>query len=380
MGNATPRPKSRWPRALERVGIELIKRTYAVGVIALTGWLSFMALRYLVVTLIYPSAAPARITGLPMRLDPTVLETHRRDWRGLDVGESPRTPPAHYHRIDAWIQPDQLNDCTRSGCHARLPHARRKEVRAFLNMHATSIHCGVCHMAEDRTPLPLAWYELDEGTLTETPAALRAYELVTSDAGRARLAQPTTAVQAELASLLLAAAKAAEDTGALRELARHVAAVRPTSAAFQEWVEATRTALPRYFRGEYGAKLALRDASGTRPVLGHPGTRDAVREYLRRGSTLVGAEREALLARVHPLRRSEARHCLECHRAAGGLLDFDSLGYPAARQAALTQPLIFQMIEHIADGQPMYLPGFIGPASLAAPAPDTQPAATQGER
>src|SRR5690606_8055967 len=97
------------------------------------------------------------------------------------------SPLAHYHRIDSWIEPDPFNDCARSGCHAPLPHARRKEVRAFLNMHATSIHCGVCHFQTDREPLNLGWYDLDHGEVRAEPAILQAYAMITNADSTARI-------------------------------------------------------------------------------------------------------------------------------------------------------------------------------------------------
>lgn len=359
-----------WGRSFSLIGAELVRRTYAVGVIALTAWLSYLAFRYLVVTLMFPTAVPLQITGIPTRMDEQLLATRRSEWTGLQANENPRTPPAHYHRIDGWIQPDLFNNCTQSGCHAPLPHARRKEVRAFLNLHTTSLHCGVCHMQSADSPLALTWYDVRTGKARGAPAAFAAYALTQRPASEPL--EP--ALQADLAGLLRTAAEEADGVPALRQLAEHVAAVRVTSEEFQTLLDVTRKVLPQHLRGEYGAKLALCDARSDRPVLTHPGTAPAVREYLdlvRRGAVLAPAERDTLLARIHPLRRPQALHCTDCHRAPGSLVDFTRLGYPDARRDALFRPLIFQMIEHIAGGQPMHLPQFIAPDS----APTSQPTA-----
>jgi hypothetical protein len=353
--------------------LEVGKRVYAVGVIVLTSWLSFLALRYLIVTLMFPSAAPPQIVGIPTRLDRSLLQTRRSEWLGVAVSENPRTPPAHYHRIDGWIQPDGFNDCTRAGCHTSLPHSKRKEVRAFLNMHATSLHCGVCHIRTDDRPLALTWYDLSRGKPRGAPSALLAYGFLTSDEGRKRLAQPTAADQTRLADLLAAAAREADGLPALEELARHVAAVRPTSEAFQRLMDAARETLPRHFRGEYGAKLALRTPDSRRPILGHPATADAVRDYLRSGASLSNVERDRLLAKVHPLKREQPLHCMDCHRAEGSLVDLAGVGYPAARREALVRPAVFQMIQHISDGQPMHLLQLPGPEQPPAHQAATQP-------
>jgi hypothetical protein len=375
MSNArTAQPGGHRPsRQLGHFLLEVGKRFYAIGVIALTCWLSFMALRYLVVTLLIPSKAPSLLVDIPTRLERTILETPRSQWPGIEVSENPRTPPAHYHRIDGWIQPDRFNNCTQSGCHLALPHTKRKEVRAFLNMHATSIQCGVCHMKSDAKPLALTWYDLRRGKACGPPPALQAYEFVTSEEGRKRLEQPTAADQARLVDLLTAASRAADGLSALEALARHVGSVRPASEAFQRLVEAIKQALPQHFRGEYGAKLALRDMATGRAILGYAGTADAVGEYLRVAGSLKGAAYEALLAKVHPLKREPALHCTDCHRKQDSLIAFDQLGYPAARQEALTGPPVFLMIEHISAGQPMHLPGFISPPASQPAVPTTQP-------
>jgi hypothetical protein len=373
MGKATAAQPGAHPpgKKVEHLLLEVVKRVYAIGVIALTCYLSFLALRYLVVTLIIPSKAPPVLVQIPRRLDRTILETRRSEWPGVEVSENPRTPPAHYHRIDGWIQPDRFNTCAQSGCHSPLPHTKRKEVRAFLNMHATSIQCGVCHIKSDDRPLAMTWYDLNGGKLCRPPAALQAYEFVTSEEGRKQLAHPSAAVQARLVDLLTAASQAADGLTALQTLARHVGSVRPGSEAFQRLVESVRKALPRHFRGEYGAKLALRDPATGRPLLKQADAAEAVREYLRTGMSLREAERTALLARVHPQKREKALHCTDCHNKDNSLIAFGQLGYPMARQESLTGPPVFLMIEHISAGQPMHLPGFLGEQTTQ---PTSQPA------
>lgn len=362
-------------RRLPRLSLKAIPRAYAIAVIAVTAWLSYLALRYLIVTLMFPTAVPARIVGIPTRFDRTVLQEPSSYWPGLQTEENPRMAPAHYHRVEGWMRPDRFNDCTRSGCHAPLPHSKRKEVRAFLNMHATSLHCGVCHIKTDAEPLSLTWYDLDRGKPCGRPAILNAYDFVTSAEGRKRLADPTADDQAHLVDLLGEAAREADGEPALETLVKHVATVRPGSEAFQRLMEAVRTALPRHFRGEYGAKLALRDPGSGRPVLAHPDTSEAVREYLQRGAASAGADRDALLARVHPFKREQPLHCTNCHRPKDSLIAFESVGYPPARQEALTGPPVFQMIEHISAGLPMNLPGFFNSPTSQPDVPSSQDSA-----
>ena len=144
------------------------------------------------------------------------------------------------------------------------------------------------------------------------------------------------------------------------------------SPAFQQYVADARI-LPRHFRGEYGAKLALLDPATGQPILGFPGTAPAVQAYLRAAATAGASQKAALLADVHPFRRLEPPHCSDCHTRTGGLIDFAALGYPPARIDMLTQPMIFQMIQHIAAGQPFYLPGILPSANPEPSVPATQP-------
>ena len=362
MPESAVQPRRKRVLAFSRaVVFSIMRRAYAAVLIAVIVWLTFFAVRYLFRSLIRPIAAPPQLVQLPARLGKEVLQERREQWAAIGATEHPRSPLSHYHRSEGWLEPDRFNDCTRSGCHLALPHTRRKEVRAFLNMHATSVHCSVCHMQSADTPLPVAWYSLADGKPCGAPTALRAYEFVTGAGERQRLAHPTGEDQARLAALLREAAEAADRAPALRDLANRVAAVRVESEAFQKLVETVRRTLPEYFRGEYGAKLALYDPQTKKPVLGFPGTTVAVKECLERGSTLDPTDRAALLVRVHPLKREPALHCSDCHRQTGGLVDFAQLGYPEARREALVRPAIFQMIEHISSGQPMHLPEFTAP-------------------
>ena len=264
-------------------------RTYAVALIGVIVWLTWRAFRYLVVSLMFAAPPPPQITELPVRLDASLLEKGRTAFAGIDAVQHARSPLAHYHRLEGWTHPDQFNDCTSSGCHGPLPHSKRKEVRAFLNMHATSIHCGVCHMRTEHSPLDLTWYDLDTGVGCDPPAILQVYDMFTSPRKREALREPTETDQTNIVKLLRTAAEQADGLPALEQLAEHFAAVRAASDAFQSLIEVARSTLPLHFRGEYGAKLALRDPQDRMPQLAHPGTADAVRNYLGRSDSIPPA-------------------------------------------------------------------------------------------
>lgn len=355
------------PRRSLRFAKLLIPRAYALAMLGLLCTLTFMALRYLYVALVTPATAPAQITALPTRLTADLLDTPRSDWQALDATDTPRTPPSHYHRIDGWVAPDRVNDCTRSGCHSPIPHTRNKVTRAFLNMHSTSIHCGVCHMTGDERPRPLAWYELEEGRVVEPPAILQAYGMIASADAEQRWAKATSDDQKLLVRRLRDAARQSPAGNAITTLAEHFEAVAPRSPMFQSLLVEARASLPRHFRGEYGAKLAMKSADG-HPILGHPGTEQVVQTYLARREGLDKQAREQLLEKVHPLRRKEALSCGECHTPSDSLIDFKAAGFPQPRIDAMVAPIVVRMTDHLRRGDPAFtMPEF------TSPEPTTQP-------
>jgi hypothetical protein len=356
-------------RAIARLVLAVVRRGYAIAVIVLVLWLSFFALRYLLATLILPPPVPPQVVGIPTRLGESVLKTRRTQWPGVEASENPRNPLAHFHLLSGWIEPDRFNNCTQSGCHVPLPHSKNKAVRAFLNMHATSLQCCVCHMQVGQRPLPLGWYSLAQGRRGPTPAVLQTFAWLTSEEGRRALATPTAADQARLAGLLRTAAREADGDPTLQQLASDTAAVRYGSPAFQRCVADAQAILPRRFRGEYGAKLALLSPATGEPVVDFSDTQAAVQVYLREAPTATATRKAELLAAVHPLRRPQPPHCSDCHVRTGGLIDFAAVGYPPARVEMLTHAVIFRMIENIASGQPFYMPAFVLPESQPAAQP-----------
>jgi hypothetical protein len=356
--------------AFGRLLLRSVPRIYSAGLILLIGMLTYMAVQYLVKSLATGSGPPPQITALPARLTPDILQKDWAAWQALSATENARSPLAHYHRLDHWMEPDRFNDCTRSGCHAALPHSRRKEVRAFLNMHATSIHCGVCHMNIQDRPLPLVWYNLKTGETCDPPALIAAFDMLTSEPKREKLLKATPKQQKQFVELLRTAAEAAQGSPALERLADHFAALRPGSEAFARLVDEARSALPAHFRGEYGTKLAVRDDHGA-ARLGHPDTGSAQAAWFARGKSISEDEKKVLLNAVHVLKREKALHCTECHSVGGSMLDLAKLGYPTARRDMLAGQIIFRMIEHINTGQSWHMPSLgapLDPDSTSKPA------------
>lgn len=344
-----------------------LRRLYGIVLIVVIVWLTYSALRYLVRSLVSPTSTPAQIAALPKRLDAEMLTGSRTQWEGLLATENPRGPLAHYHRFDTWVEPDRFNDCTRSGCHSVLPHTRNQGTRAFLNMHATSMHCGVCHMQATGEPLELLWYDLDHGRRSEPPAALRAIARLHERS----FEQVDRAWQRQLAALLRETAAKAKGDPQLERIADYIEVVRPGSEPLQRLLGDAVAAVRRVFRGSYGAKLALRGSDG-KPQLGHPGAADAARRWLVNGPNAVGPAREQMLRDVHTARRQAPLACDACHREVGSLIDFASLGYPPVRTQMLFHGPIFEMIRNIGEGRPFRLPSLGGSAAQPA-APTSQP-------
>lgn len=369
MSDAPPIPEPRrsgrllWliPRVVARATRRALPRVYAFALILVILWLTFLSIRYLITSLATESGPPAQIIALPTRLDKTVLGESRSAFAALNAAEHPRSPLAHYHRLDSWIRPDSFNDCARAGCHNPLPHSQRKEVRAFLNMHATSIHCGVCHFQIQERPRSLTWYDLTTGESRPPPAILDAYAMVTGPDVATSWKSADESKQDRLVRLLRRAAEDAGGVSDLAQLADHFEAYRLRSPGFDQLLKEAPDLLPRHFRGEYGAKLAVVGANG-QILLGHPNTEAAVQEWLARKDSASKDERERLIKALHPLKRETALTCTDCHTAAGGLVNFSKAGYPPARVDQLTSPIVFRMIEHINAGRPFGLPSVIGGA------------------
>jgi hypothetical protein len=339
----------------------VILRGYAVCLIGVLVWLTLNAFSYLLDSLLVSTPAPPEVVALPRRLDPLTLQARRPDWLGLQAVENPRVPLAHFHRYDAWVHPDRLNNCTQSGCHAPLPHSKRKEVRAYLNMHATSIHCGVCHVASDAQALPVGWYDLETGEPRGRPALLEALAWLSAHRADVEGGAITENDQAFIVELLRRTYAETDRPPAIRRLADDLAAVRAGSDAFSKIVDNALDTLPNYFRGSYGTKAALIEPSTGRPDLGVIPDRTAVEEFLRDSPSMTDERRQELIDRIHPPLRSNSLHCTSCHTAEEPLVDLPGLGYPPSRIESLRDPLIFQMIEHISEGAPFRFPGILAP-------------------
>ncbi len=318
-------------------------RIYALALAGLTIWLTWVVMSYLVRGFFVSIPSPAQVADLPHRIDAEMLQAGTA-FAAFDGTDNPRMPLAHYHRFDAWYQPDRFNDCTRSGCHGPLPHQEHKESRAFLNMHATSMHCFACHTEAAGHPLDLTWYDLAEGQAAPPPPILRAYALLASPP------EDLGALRDRLIELLRESASRAGGSREMLLMVEHLEVARIDDPRFPELIAAARSVVSGHMRGEYGAKLTLRNSDGT-PRLGNPIT---VPEDAAPSSATVAA----MLQQAHTGRAEHPRTCRDCHVREGGAVDFAALGYPPSRIEELLRPLVIQAISHSMEGRVFHLPGF----------------------
>ena len=357
-GSDSPRTSG---NALSKMGgilLSIGRRCYALTLILIVLWLSWLAVFYLVSALILPARPPKYIVDIPTRLDEATLMRPPSS-KGTPSITNPRSPISHYHRLDKGFQNDPLNGCNISQCHAPLPHGKNKADRAFLNMHATSIHCAVCHVQPAENTLNLAWYDLKSGkNRLQAPALVQAYEWLTSPSVR-NAKNFSINDQKQIVHLLQNAANEANGDSELISLKEHLAAVRATSEEFSKLVRIARNTCRNHFRGEYSAKLALFDSPSDKIFLGNLRSEDAVQDYLTRRDKLSIEEKKALMAKIHPKQRTPTLHCTQCHSKEKSLVDFAKIGYPPARIEEISSPLVTRAIENIVEGKPFYLPSFL---------------------
>lgn len=67
-----------------------------------------------------------------------------------------------FHKTDRKATMDTQNTCV--SCHGDVPHDKKKQVRAFLNMHAYFMACETCHVrAHNKNDYKYVWYEKANG-------------------------------------------------------------------------------------------------------------------------------------------------------------------------------------------------------------------------
>lgn len=333
----------------------IVRRTYAIGLFALCGIIGYNSIRFLLMLLFTRQAAPVEIVAIPKRLDARLLTAAAVTPGGHDTEPSfrPRGPLAHFHSIPDWFEADPGNNCTTSGCHPPLPHGKRIEVRAFLNMHSTFVDCQVCHASDARSGGEARWFDLADREPREPPAVLKLAGLL--DRPDQLAAMPAERVNETLIPLMRAAV---EDSGGNAELSGWLLRLETAYPDSEPWHEIIqdlanpRTGLRTHVHGEYGAKIGLYRND---QLIGLPGPeqREAVRKYLSSSET---DSIEQLRATIHKNVEKVGAMCTPCHSPSPTLVDFTRLGYPPARVESLQGSAVVRQVLTIEQGKPFHLP------------------------
>ncbi|MEW6249442.1 MAG: cytochrome b/b6 domain-containing protein [Planctomycetota bacterium] len=342
----------------------LVRRAYSVGLTGAYVVLAFVSLRFLVTMLLGHQAAPVEIVNIPKRLDADqFMAAAVRPVAAVDPDERPRGPLAHFHQIPQWFQPDPQNSCLTSGCHTLLPHGKRIEVRAFLNMHSTFADCMLCHQKGEHARGQAGWFSLPERQSRGTPPLLRLAgrldELATLEPEEA------PAVNQELIDLLQRALPAAGENAQLAHWLVRLQTTNPQSRVWQRLIEEMRTNIQAHVHGEYGARIGLfameaeARGGGAHP-LGTPTAeqRQAIERYLelKRAGRLDNAEKTRIHDLLHRDVAPVGAMCTPCHAPQPTLIDLPKLGYPPRRIRALEENPVMRSILAIERGEPFQLP------------------------
>lgn len=353
--------------AVARVIPSLVRRGWALAILAILLGTGYIAVSYLISFVFYPPEIPAQFQ--PAEVRPTIESLNRDAADGKPV----RAPLGHYHGVDRWLHPDPHNSCTAAGCHGPLPHSKAVTMRAFTNLHATFIACQTCHAPGTQRPAAMTWLNLASGRPQESPAILRLTQLLQSrreQVQRERQAEedraagkPSTQPEeskrdpqqdhAQIVPLLEQTIAVVGSDGLLEYIRMQIDTSEPGSPVWRHAVEQLTDELPQHARGDYAAKLALADRSGWREA-----------EISRLTPAFLAskpdsAERAALHKQVHESILPKPDGCLACHSDGQTLIDFASVGYTRERAGKLRSLPPAGLIQRIPPGGEFPLPGLL---------------------
>lgn len=350
--------------ALARVR-NLVARLWALALLILVIWVTYLAGAYMVRYVFSPSEVPPSIRRWESTLSADALR--EANVRGISA-PAPRPPLPRYHLVDRWFQPDPLNNCTVSGCHAPLAHGKHKDTRAFANLHSTFMACQMCHARIEAGGIQTVWVSTVTGAPQEPPAILRLINEL--EVNKAKTDQDPAGQQPLILALLRETRDTVPDDGMIEHYMLVLDTSEPGSPVWRTAVARLTEELPERALGEYQAKIAPRLDQG-RAQQERDRMADLTRRYL--SVTAAGPEGKDLLRRVHADVLPKPAACVRCHGQEPPQLDLQALGYAPSRQAELRAQPIARLIQQIREGRPFYLPGALESAGPTTTAPASRP-------
>lgn len=321
-------------------------RIYALAILMVVVWTGYTAVAFLVRSVFKPTQVPAQFLSWQTALSSGKLKSDA----SVSEVSVPRAPMEHYHGISRTLPADPGNGCTTSGCHGALAHTKRKEIRAFANLHATFLACTMCHDASIDGPTEAMWVSIETGEPSGVPAALELMKHFETDA--AKMQSAPAEFNAWIAESLPRISRVSRDP-AIDYLQAEINTSEPGSPVWRHSVEQLASELPNHLRGEYGSKLAKKVA-GDEQRRYNQHLVELAQQY--RASSDSIPERKKLHDEIHKGILVKPSACLACHGGEPARLNFEALGYSAQRAAALRDSALARQMQSILKGEPFYLP------------------------
>jgi hypothetical protein len=327
--------------ALKNLGVRL----WALAILLVVIWTGYTAVAYLVRSVFMASRVPPQYLAWQAALDRDTLLPEKEQAALL---AALRAPATHYHAVGNPLPPDPHSGCTTSGCHSPLPHTKRKEIRAFANLHATFMTCWMCHQEPSALPVASAWVSTQTGERVEAPAILRLMKTLGDDASP--IATGPAAVHPVIVSLLSEALQNLDDA-LLNYLLVQINTSEPGSPVWRHAVEQLRQELPNHARGEYAARLAPMPIAQDYRAINRQ-----LAEMAKRYQTAASGERAQIEQTIHANVVARPSACVACHGGEPARLDLESLGYSSQRAGELRDSPIARLMQQIQQGEPFRLP------------------------
>ncbi len=342
---AEARPHRRNAKSLLQ---QIVRRSYALALACVMALLAYQSTSFLIHEFSGPHDA-VDTSALPLRLVPEAMAVGSEDpvaVSGANLGQLSRNPLSHFHLIPPWFSPDRANGCADGGCHEALPHAERKETRAFLNMHATFMDCQVCHAEAQPAAESLAWMDLKEHSPRPAPAVLQLATLLEEPFPTEE--QALTELSDRVVELL---EQAVEESGGDEEIVEWhhtLATSRVGGPLHLHTLRKLRAGILLHGHGEYGARMGV-------PGWGFAVPPEAEAAAARLRAAGDQAE-QADVDQVHRGFVTPEPDCARCHGEDPGYVPFEALGYPVHRASSLRSNEVVRQVDSAARGETFYLP------------------------